>query len=106
MVVVLNVQPNQSTASGLKVEVRFEIFDPSVPNPRAVFDYDDLVEFEYVFSFSKQRPPPDPDKYDLGQKRSYLHFVTQRILFSIQRMDTTPHRLPQAPPRQPSPLYA
>lgn len=46
---VLNVLPNHETASGLKVEVRFAAFDPSVTNARRTFDYDDLVEFKYVF---------------------------------------------------------
>ena len=48
-VLVLNVLPKQNTASGLKVEVRFEVFDPSVTNARATFDYDDLLEFKYFF---------------------------------------------------------
>ena len=47
--VVLNVLPGQSTGSGLKVEVRYLNYDPSAPYHRATFDYDDLVEFEYVF---------------------------------------------------------
>ena len=48
-VLVLNVLLKQNTASGLKVEVQFEVFDPSVTNARATFDYDDLLEFKYVF---------------------------------------------------------
>ena len=47
--VVLNVLPGQSTGSGLKVEVRYLNYDPNAPYHRATFDYDDLVEFKYVF---------------------------------------------------------
>jgi hypothetical protein len=47
--VVHDVLPSQSTASGLKVQVRFENYDPSAPYHKAIFDYDDLIEFEYVF---------------------------------------------------------
>ena len=40
---------NQDTPSGLKVEVQFNVSNLSVMNSQATFDYDDLVEFEYVF---------------------------------------------------------
>ena len=39
----------RSSSSGLKILVRFEIYDPSMPYPKETFEYDDLVEFEYVF---------------------------------------------------------
>jgi hypothetical protein len=43
------VLPKQSSPSGLKIVVQFEIYDPNVLCPRETFEYDDLVEFEYVF---------------------------------------------------------
>ena len=47
--VVLDIWLERSTPSSLEVEVRFEAYDPNVPNPKAIFDYDDLVEDKYVF---------------------------------------------------------
>ena len=66
----------QKTPSGLKIQVQFLNYNPNAPFPRETFEYDDLIEFEYVFL--KQCPPPDPDKHDLAQKRSSL--FTKRIL--------------------------
>ena len=47
--VVRTVLPNQDTPSGLKVEVHSAHYDPNAPFSKAVFDYDDLIEFEYGF---------------------------------------------------------
>ena len=49
MAVVCGILVNQDTPSGLRVEVRFDVPKPGVMNGGATFDYDDLVELEYVF---------------------------------------------------------
>lgn len=42
--VVEDVLHNQDTPSGLRVLVRFQHYNPSVPLQKGLFDYDDVVE--------------------------------------------------------------
>jgi len=49
MAVVHGILVNQDIPSGLRVEVRFDVPEPGVMNGGATFNYDDLVELEYVF---------------------------------------------------------
>jgi hypothetical protein len=50
--VVENVLCNQEdTASGLRVMVRYENYDPNVPFAWQVFDYDDVLEYKYVSQY-------------------------------------------------------
>ena len=39
----------QNMPSSLKIQVQFLNYDPNRPYPKETFEYDDLVEFEYVF---------------------------------------------------------
>jgi hypothetical protein len=41
---VKSVLPGQATASGLKIEIQLDHYDPSNPFGRAFFDHDELVE--------------------------------------------------------------
>ena len=70
------IPSKQNMPSGLKIQVQFLNYNPNAPFSRETFEYDNLIEFEYIFL--KQCPPPDPDKHDLAQKRSSL--FTKRIL--------------------------
>ena len=49
--VVDNVLCNQDTPSGLKINVQFMNYNPNMPFQKALFDYDDIVEFKYVYLF-------------------------------------------------------
>jgi hypothetical protein len=48
-ITVSGVPLKQSSPSGLKIQVQFLNYDPNVPFPKENLEYDDLVEFEYVF---------------------------------------------------------
>ena len=49
--VVDDVLCNQSDmASRLKINIQFINYNPNMPFQKALFDYDDIVEFEYVQS--------------------------------------------------------
>jgi hypothetical protein len=47
--VVVSVLANQDTPSGLKVEVHSANYDPNAPFAKTLFDYDHIVEFQYVY---------------------------------------------------------
>jgi hypothetical protein len=44
--IVDNVLCNQDTPSGLRINVQFINHNPNNPIQKALFDYDDIVEFE------------------------------------------------------------
>jgi len=48
MGVVPNILVHQDTPSGLRVEVQFDVPEPGVTNGGATFNYNNLVEFEYI----------------------------------------------------------
>ena len=50
--IVRSILRNQNTPSGLKVEVHALDYDPNIPFGKALFDYDDVVEFVYVISIN------------------------------------------------------
>jgi hypothetical protein len=122
--VVVNVLPRQSTPSGLKIEVEITDYDPNVPYPRVVFDYDDLKDLEYVSQFQVPaysnelipgiRPSYTPSKSPTSTSQSIaLHlFSALRWSESLLRIHTctrpcirllAPHQcgpqmLPSTPP--------
>jgi hypothetical protein len=46
---VEGVLHGQKTPSGLRVTVRFDTYDPSMQSRPELFDYDDVLEYTYVF---------------------------------------------------------
>jgi len=49
---VINVLPRQPTPSGLRIEVQITSYNPSVPYPKVILDYDDLKDLKYVSHFT------------------------------------------------------
>ena len=43
------IPSKQNMPSSLKIQVQFLNYDSNRPYPKETFEYDDLVEFEYVF---------------------------------------------------------
>ena len=60
---VTSIPLKQSSPSGLIIEVQFLNYDPNALFHKENFEYDDLVEFEYVFFFFFFKCP-DPDRHD------------------------------------------
>jgi hypothetical protein len=48
--VVCTVLPKQDTPSGLRLEIKPVHYDPNAPFKKAIFDYDDVVEYAYVIN--------------------------------------------------------
>ena len=43
------IPSKQNMPSSLKIQVQFLNYNPNRPFPKETFEYDDLVEFEYIF---------------------------------------------------------
>jgi hypothetical protein len=50
LAIVTDVLCNQDTPSGLKVQVTFTGFNPSISIPTDLLDYDDVIEYRYEVS--------------------------------------------------------